>query len=117
MDTTNDSKTWSVAILNIDWRADRHMESHSIEFERPTVDNPYPQYPVAVGQLLSDERLPMSSSWRHLFASIVVKAFDEESLTVQYGQREITVRVGEPWKKLDESGMDYTTFWLFLGLR
>jgi len=117
MPNTTDNKTWNVAVLNIDWRADRHEESHCIEFERPTENNPRPKFPVVVGEVLSDDRLPMSSSWRHLFATVVVKAFDEESLTVQYGKREITVRAGEPWVKLGENGMDYTTFWLFLGLR
>lgn len=104
-------------MLSVDWRADRHEESHSIEFERPTEDNPRPKHPVVAGEVLSDKRLPMSSSWGHLFASVIVKAFDEESLTVQYGQNEYVIRAGDPWKKLDESGMDYTTFWLFLGLK
>lgn len=104
-------------MLNIDWRADRHEESHCIEFERPTKDNPHPQYPVVVGKVLSDDRLPMSDSWRHLFATVVVKAFDEHSLTVQYGVQEHVVRPDEPWVKLDESGMDYTTFWLYIGVK
>lgn len=116
MDTT-DKKIWKVAVLNIDWRADRHEESHCIEFERPTADNPHPEYPVVVGGVLSDTRLPMSSSWRHLFASVIVKAFDEYSLTVQYGQREITVYPGSYWEKLGENGMDYTTFALYLGVK
>ena len=116
MDTIK-KNIWNVAVLNIDWRADRHEESHSIEFERPTENNPRPKYPVVVGEVLSDKRLPMSSSWGHLFASVIVKAFNEESLTVQYGQNEYVIRAGDPWKKLDEGGMDYTTFWLFLGLK
>jgi hypothetical protein len=117
MDTTNDKKTWNVAVLSIYWRADRHQELHSIEFERPRKDNPEPQYPVVVGEVLSKDRLPQSSSWCHLFARIVVKAFDEHALTVQYGQREITVRPGEPSTTLDESGMDYTSFELNLGVK
>ena len=114
---TTEQKTWNVAVLNIDWQADRHQESHCIEFERPTADNPRPLHPVVVGEKLSDKRLPLSDSWRHLFASVIVKAFDEYSLTVQYGVNEYVIRAGDPWKKLDEGGMDYTTFWLYLGLK
>lgn len=117
MPTANDNNTWNVAVLNIDWQADRHDESHSIEFERPTDANPHPEHPVVAGQTLSVRRLPMSSSWGRLFANVVVKDFDEQSLTVQYGAYEYTLRPGEPWKKLDEGGMDYTRFWLFIGLK
>ena len=118
MSKTNDNpNTWNVAVLNIDWQADRHDESHCIEFERPTDDNPHPEHPVVAGRELSVQRLPMSGSWCHLFADIIVKAFDEQSLTIQYGTNEYTLRVGEPWKKLDEGGMNYTRFWLFVGLK
>jgi len=117
MPNTTYKKTWNVAVLNIDWRADRHDESHCIEFERPTADNPTPRYPVVAGEELSKSRLPMSSSWGPLFASVKVKAFDEHSLTVQYGEHEYTLRPDEPWRKLDEGGMDYTTFWLFAGVK
>lgn len=118
MSKTNDNKnTWNVAVVNIDWQADRHDESHCIEFERPSVDKPHPEHPVVAGQMLSVQRLPMSSSWGHLFASIIVKAFDEHTLTIQYGTSEYTLRAGEPWKKLGEGGMDYTRFWLFVGLK
>lgn len=116
MNTTENTK-WNVAVLNISWRADRHEESHSIEFERPTDDNPSPEYPVVKGGILSDARLPMSSEWGALFASVKVKDFDDESLTVQYGKTTYTVRAGQPWVKLDEGGMSYTSFWLFLGVK
>ena len=115
--TSDKPNTWNVAVLNIDWRADRHDESHSIEFERPTADNPSPDYPVVAGQELSVRRLPMSSAWGRLFATIVVEDFDEHTLTIRYGVNKYTLRPGEPWKKLDEGGMDYTTFWLFVGLK
>lgn len=104
-------------MLNIDWQADRHDESHSIEFERPTADNLQPEYPIVVGQELSTKRLPMSSSWGRLFAPVIVKAFDEHSLTIQYGAYEYTIRPGEPAKRLEKAGMDYTTFWLFISLQ
>lgn len=114
---TTEKNVWNVAVLNIDWRADRHEESHCIEFERPTADNPRPKFPVVVGEVLSDRRLPMSSEWGSLFDSVKVKAFDEESLTVQYGAHEYVLRPGQPWVNLDEGGMSYTTFWLFLGVK
>ena len=114
---TTEQKTWTTAVLSIYWRADRHQEHHSIEFERPREDNPEPQYPVVVGEVLSDKRLPMSSSWHHLFACVVVKAFDEYSLTVQYGEREITLRPGDHGIMLGENGMDYTSFELYLGVK
>ena len=113
---TSDKMKWNVAVLNINWRADRHNESHSIEFEVPTADNPTPEYPVEKRKLLSIARLPMSSSWGALFATVRVKDFDNESLTVQYGIHKYTVRAGQPWVKLDEGGMSYTSFWLFLGV-
>ena len=114
---TIDQKIWNVAVLNIDWRADRHEESHCIEFERPTADNPHPQYPVVVGKVLSKSRLPMSGEWGQLFATIVVKAFDEHSLTVQYGDRKYVINPDRPWVKLGEGGMSYTSFWLYLGVK
>lgn len=117
MPNTTDPKTWNVAVLNIDWRADRHEESHCIEFERPTTDNPHPQYPVVAGKPLSTSRLPMSSEWGNLFATVVVKTLDEESLTVQYGQRKYVIRPDRPWVKLGEGGMSYTSFWLYLGVK
>ena len=117
MPNKTEHKTWNVAVLNIDWRADRHEESHCIEFERPTADNPTPEYPVVKGGILSNARLSMSDSWGQLFAPVKVKSFDEQSLTVQYADREITLRPGEPWVKLGEGGMNYTTFWLFIGVK
>lgn len=117
MTNTSETQTWNVAVLNIDWRADRHEESHCIEFERPTKENPRPQYPVVVGKALSDRRLPMSDSWRHLFSTVVVEAFDEHSLTVQYGAHKYVIRPDRPWVKLGESGMNYTTFWLYIGVK
>lgn len=114
---TTDNMKWNVAILNIDWRADRHDESHCIEFEVPTADNPTPEHPVVKGDILSTARLPMSSEWGPLFASVKVETFDDESLTVQYGKTTRTVRVGQPWVKLGEGGMNYTNFWLFLGVK
>ena len=112
MPKTNDNNTWNTAVLTIDWRADRHDESHSIEFERPTADNPHPEHPVVAGQVLPVRRLPMSSEWGQLFASVVVESFDEHSLTIRYGDSEYTIRPGEASVKLGEHGMDYTTFWL-----
>ena len=117
MPNTTDKKTWNVAVLYIDWRADRHDESHSIEFERPTADNPSPKYPVEVGGELSKSRLSMSSSWGNLFAAVKVKAFDEYSLTIQYGEHEYVVYPDQLAVHLDEGGMDYTTFWLKIGVK
>lgn len=115
--SNTEQETWTTAVLSIYWRADRHQEYHSIEFERPREDNPEPQHPVVVGEVLSKARLPQSSSWGHLFASVVVKAFDEYSLTVQYGQREVIVRPDDHGIKLDESGKDYTSFELYLSVK
>lgn len=112
MNTTEQPK-WNRAVLSVSWQADRHFEEHSITFERPTENNPSPDYPVVVGGGLSDTRLPMSSEWRHLFATVKVKAFDEHSLTVEYGIHEYTLTPGM-YVKLDEEGMNYTTFWLYL---
>ena len=117
METAGNNKTWTTAILSICWRADQHVEDHSVEFERPTAENPTPPYPVVVGQKLSGKRLPQSSSWRHLFNAVEVKAFDEHSLTVQYGQREFTVKPDERMTKLGEAGMNYTTFEYYLGVK
>ncbi len=108
---------WNVAVLYIDWRADRHSECHSIEFERPTADNPSPQYPVEKGGILSKARLPMSDTWGQLFATIVVKSFDDESLTVEYGQTTYTVHAGKPSVELGKGGMNYTYFCLSLGVK
>ena len=117
MPNTTDKKTWNVAVLYIDWRADRHDESHSIEFERPTADNPSPKYPVEVGGELSKSRLSMSSSWGNLFAAVKVKAFDEYSLTIQYGEHEYVIYPDQLAVHLDEGGMDYTSFWLKIGVK
>ena len=114
MNTSEEKKTWTRATLSIDWRADRHSESHSIEFERPTAENPSPEFPVVVGEILSTGRLDASSMWGSLFAAIKVEAFDPYSLTFGYGTMHYTIRLGEPF--IAEKGMDYTTFQLHLGL-
>jgi hypothetical protein len=72
-----ENNLWNHAIVTIYWRADRHEESHSITYKRPTEENPFPDHPVKVGGCLSTSPLPMSSEWGGLFSKIIVKAFDE----------------------------------------
>lgn len=115
MQNSTEKKTWNRAVLTIDWQADRHNESHSIKFERPTELNPTPEHPVVKGRILSTNRLSMSSSWGDLFAAVKVVAFDEYSLTVQYGKTRHTVTPGKG-VRLDTGGMSYTTFWLYLSV-
>ena len=110
-----DKKTWNRAVLSIRWQADRHYEEHSIKFERPTDANPTPEHAVVAGGELSDRDLPMSSSWRHLFATVKVKSFDAYSLTVEYGVNEYTITPGKG-VTLGTNGMNYTTFWLHLAV-
>ena len=117
MNSTTEKKTWTKALLSVDWRADRHDESHTVEFERPTKENPRPDYPVEKGKVLSKSRLPMSGEWGGLYDRIVVKDFDEHSLTFQYGEKEYTITPEDGWFHFGETGMSYTTFWLSLLLK
>ena len=117
MNSTAEKKTWTKALLSVDWRADRHSECHTIEFERPTKENPRPDYPVEEGKVLSKSRLPMSGEWGGLYDRIVVKNFDEHSLTFQYGEKEYTITPEDGWFHFGETGMSYTTFWLSLRLK
>ena len=112
----NEKKVWSQVSLEIDWSADFHSEYHRILFDRPTEENPNPEFPVKVGEELSIERLPMSSEWGQLYAPIVVKAFDEHSLTFQYGENEHTIDTENWYYKFGEQGMNYTRFYLKLKL-
>ena len=91
MNSTTEKKTWTKALLSVDWRADRHTECHTIEFERPTKENPRPDYPVEKDKVLSKSRLSMSGEWGGLYDRIIVKDFDEYSLTFQYGEKEYTI--------------------------
>lgn len=115
--STTDNKTWSQLLLSIDWQADRHSEYHAIEFQRPTKGLPVPEFPVIEGEPLSVERLPMSNGWRHLFATIVVRTFDEYSLTIQYGTMEYTITPDAGKFSLGEKGRDYATLELSLRLK
>ncbi len=107
-------KTWNRATLEIDWTADRHSESHGITYQRPTESEPAPERPIVVGQPLSARSLPMSSEWGKLFPSVVVKDFDEHSLTLQYGERIVVLTTEHNWEKLGMGGMSYTTFALYV---
>ncbi len=115
--TADSKKTWTKVLLSVDWRADRYTESHTIEFERPTKENPQPDYPVEKGKALSKNRLSMSSEWGRLYDPIVVKAFDEYSLTFQYGEKTHTITPKDGWFGFGEAGMSYTSFWLSLRLK
>lgn len=66
---------------------------------------------------MSVSRLPMSGSWGSLFSAVVVKAFDEHSLTIQYGVREVVVTLEDNGVKLDESGKNYTSFELYIAIK
>lgn len=116
MNTTND-KTWSKVVLSVGWQADRHSEHHSIEFQRPTADNPSPQHPVVAGEVLSKSRLPMSDRWGGLYAPIEVEAFDEYSLTIRYGSQQYVIKPADGTFFFGEKGMDYTSFTLHLTLK
>lgn len=111
-----EKKVWTKVSLDVDWRADFHSECHGILFERPTEECPNPEFPVKVGEELSTRRLPMSREWGCLYAPIIVKAFDERSLTFQYGTMEYTIDVDNKYFRFDETGMNYTTFRLALEL-
>ena len=111
------NKTWSKVVLSIGWRADRHSEYHSIEFQRPTADNPSPQHPVVTGEVLSKSRLPMSDRWGELYAPIEVEAFDEYSLTIRYGTQQYAITPADGAFSFGEKGMDYTSFTLHLTLK
>lgn len=113
---TTDNKTWTRARLSVYWRADHHTEGHSIEFQRPTDDNPHPQYPVVAGQVLSFSRLPQSDSWGALYSVITVEAFDEHSLTIRYGTEQYVLTPEGGALSFGEEGMDYTTFEMHLRL-
>ena len=113
---TTDNKTWTRAMLSVYWRADYHTEGHRIEFQRPTDDNPHPEYPVVVGQELSTSRLPQSSSWGALYSVIMVEAFDEHSLTFRYGTQQHVITPEGGSFSFGEEGMDYTTFEMHLRL-
>lgn len=117
MNSTTEKKTWTKALLSVDWRADRHTECHTIEFERPTKENPRPDYPVEKDKVLSKSRLPMSGEWGGLYDRIIVKDFDEYSLTFQYGEKEYTITPEDGSFSFGETGMSYTTFWLSLWLK
>lgn len=113
---TTDNKTWTRAVLSVYWRADHHTEGHSIEFQRPTDDNPHPKYPVVAGQELSTSRLPLSDSWGALYSVIHVEAFDEHSLTIRYGTQQHVITPQGGSFSFGEEGMDYTTFEMHLRL-
>ena len=113
---TTDNKTWTRAKLSVYWRADHHTEGHNIEFQRPTNDNPHPQYPVVAGQELSTSRLPLSDSWGSLYSVIIVEAFDEHSLTIRYGTNQYVLTPEDGSFSFGEEGMDYTTFEMHLRL-
>ena len=113
---TTENNQWNHAILTIYWRADRHEESHSFAYKRPTEDNPCPEHPVKVGGCLSTAPLSMSGEWGGLFSDIIVKAFDEHSLTIKYGKQKHVITPGHG-VKLDEGGMSYTSFELYLSIR
>ena len=67
---TTENNLWNHAVLTIYWRADRHQESHSVVYKRPTEENPWPDLPVKVRGCLSTSPLPMSSEWGGLFSKI-----------------------------------------------
>lgn len=117
MSNTTEKKTWTKATLFVYWRADYHTEGHAIDFERPTEKNPRPTHPVVVGKVLSKNRLPLSGEWGGLYGAILVKAFDEHSLTFQYGDKEYTITPEEGCFEFGETGMNYATFWLSLRLK
>ena len=112
-----ENNLWNHAIVTIYWRADRHEESHSITYKRPTEENPFPDHPVKVGGCLSTSPLPMSSEWGGLFSKIIVKAFDEHSLTIEYGNQNYVITPDRSGVKLDEGGMSYTSFELYISTK
>ena len=112
----NEKKVWTRVSLDVDWRADFHSECHSIQFDRPTEENPNPEFPVKVGEVLSTRRLPMSGEWGSLYAPIIVKAFDEAAKAGTY----VNVGLLSPftnWTKGDiarrgkELGINYSETW------
>ena len=64
---------------------------------------------IAVGK-----RLAYEDSGR-LFGSIVVKAFDDESVTIEYRGQDYILNTGKS-RELDQGGRDYTNFWLSIQL-
>ncbi len=112
----NEKKVWNQIALEVDWSADFHSECHRILFDRPTEENPNPKFPVKAGEELSIARLPMSGEWGELYAPIVVKAFDEHSLTFQHGIMEDTIDTEHWYYHFGERGMNYTKFYLTLKL-
>lgn len=114
---TTENNLWNHAVLTIYWRADRHQESHSVVYKRPTEENPCPDLPVKVRGCLSTSPLPMSSEWGGLFSKITVKAFDEYSLTILYGKQKYVITPARGLVKLDEGGMSYTSFELYISTK
>ena len=60
------------------------------------------------------KRLAYEDSGR-LFGSITVKAFDDESVTIEYRGHDYILKPNKT-KELDEGGRDYTNFWLSVQL-
>lgn len=64
--------------------------------------------------LCAGQKLSYEDSGR-LFSSIVLKAFDEATATIEYCGTDYVLEINKS-RELDEGGRDYTNFWLSIEL-
>ena len=105
---------WDVCKVDLDWRADHNMFGESKCYARPGTfaafkyPNIYSLHPIRI------DDMPVPSKGARLFGIPEIIWYDDNSMTIRYDERNITLRPEEPFKA--SKGLDYTTFTLTIRL-
>jgi|GEM_PF-3248189 len=105
---------WDVCKVDFDWQADHNMYGESKCYARPGTfaafkyPNIYSLHPIRI------DDMPVPSEGARLFGIPKIIWYDDNSMTIRYDERNITLRPEEPFKA--SKGLDYTTFTLTIRL-
>lgn len=102
---------WDICKVSVNWRADRHYDSDERIFARPgtSASQHYPN--LVAGHPMSLNNLTGSD----LFPNPIFLNYGPESITFSYGKEQYTVTTEKAFQS-DDTGRDYTTFWLSIKL-
>ena len=106
---------WDVCKVSLRWQADRNMFEESICYARPGTfaafkyQNIYSLHPIRI------DDMPVPERGARLFGIPQILWYDGESMTISYGERNITITPGKPFEV--SKGIDYATFYLTISLQ
>ena len=106
---------WDVCKVSLFWQADHNKFGESMCYARPGTFAAF-KYPTIYSfHPIRIDDMPVPKRGASLFGIPEILWYDGDSMTIEYGKRNITITPEKPFN--DTKGIDYATFYLTISLQ